>query len=117
MTRKASTADIVERLGGVKVVVVGDVMLDRFVDGTVDRISPEAPIPVFSVTHEMVMLGASGNVLRNLAALGGEIFLSATVGDDAAGSEIRDLVIEEGQTADGLHVVPGRRSRLGNLRQ
>ena len=112
MARKASTADIVDRLGGVKVVVVGDVMLDRFVDGTVDRISPEAPIPVFSVTHEMVMLGASGNVLRNLAVLGGEVFLSATVGDDAAGSEIRDLVTEEGQTADGLRVVPGRRTAI-----
>ena len=112
MARKASTADIVDRLGGVKVVVVGDVMLDRFVDGTVDRISPEAPIPVFSVTHEMVMLGASGNVLRNLAVLGGEVFLSATVGDDAAGSEIRDLVTKEGQTADGLRVVPSRRTAI-----
>ena len=61
MARKSSTADIIDRLGGVKVVVVGDVMLDRFVDGTVDRISPEAPIPVFSVTHEMVRSNA-GNI-------------------------------------------------------
>lgn len=112
MTRNASTAAIVERLAGVKVVVVGDVMLDRFVDGTVDRISPEAPIPVFSVTHETAMLGASGNVLRNLAVLGGEVLLSATIGDDDAGSEVRSLVTQEGQSADGLHVVPGRRTAI-----
>ena len=107
MARKASTADIVDV--SVKVVVVGDVMLDHL--STARLTAFRKRHPVFR-NHEMVMLGASGNVLRNLAVLGGEVFLSATVGDDAAGSEIRDLVTDAGQTADGLRVVPGRRTAI-----
>lgn len=112
MTRNTSTAAIVERLTGAKIVVVGDIMLDRFVEGLVERISPEAPIPVFSVQHETSMLGGAGNVLRNLAALGGEVYLAATVGADEAGLEIRDLISKESQSTLGLHEVPGRRTGI-----
>lgn len=112
MTRNLSTATIVERLKRAKVVVVGDIMLDRFVEGVVDRISPEAPIPVFCVRHETSMLGAAGNVLRNLATLGSEVYLAAIVGVDASGSEVLDLVAKEGQSIAGLHDVPGRRTAI-----
>lgn len=92
--RNASRPDLagaVERLSGVSVLVLGDIMLDRFVYGTVDRISPEAPIPVLRVARESAMLGGAGNVLHNLAALGARPLGIAVAGEDAAGSEIEAL--------------------------
>ncbi len=84
------TADL-EALSGGRVVVVGDVMLDRFAYGAVERISPEAPIPVLTVEREATMLGGAGNVLRNLTALGVSADLIAVVGDDPAGREVARL--------------------------
>lgn len=72
-----------------RVLCVGDVMLDRFVYGSVDRISPEAPIPVMLVEREKHMLGGAGNVVANIAALGGKAVLLSVVGIDAAGDDIR----------------------------
>ena len=70
-------------------VCVGDVMVDRFVHGEVSRISAEAPIPIMARTSETVMLGAAGNVARNIAALGGVAALVGVVGDDGAAREER----------------------------
>jgi len=78
-----------------RVLAVGDVMLDRFVYGTVERISPEGPIPVFRIDREVAMLGGAGNVLRNLTALGVVCGFVAVVGDDAAGAEIQELAARE----------------------
>ena len=66
----ASLQQLLQRVAGARVVAVGDLMVDRFVYGEVARISPEAPIPVMARTRESVMLGAAGNVARNVAALG-----------------------------------------------
>src|ERR1700761_7020806 len=66
----------------VHVLCVGDVMLDHFVYGTVDRISPEAPIPVLQARRESRMLGGAGNVVRNLVALGVKPTLVSVVGQD-----------------------------------
>ena len=63
-------ADAVRRLSRTSVMVIGDVMLDRYVYGTVERISPEAPIPILTVEREVAMPGGAGNVVRNLTALG-----------------------------------------------
>ncbi|HCS22512.1 MAG TPA: D-glycero-beta-D-manno-heptose-7-phosphate kinase [Alphaproteobacteria bacterium] len=72
-----------------RVLCIGDVMMDRFVYGSVERISPEAPIPVFLVDNEKHMLGGAGNVVANIAALGaGETTLLAVVGDDINGREV-----------------------------
>lgn len=87
-------ADIAGDLGALaraRVVVVGDVMLDRFAYGAVERISPEAPIPILRIEREAAMLGGAGNVLRNLTALGVTADLIAVVGDDAAGREVAAL--------------------------
>lgn len=92
MTERATLVPLVERLERACVLVVGDLMLDRFVAGRVDRISPEGPIPVLRVEKETAMLGGAGNVARNLAALGSSVRLVTTVGDDAAGAEVRGLV-------------------------
>ena len=88
---RSELARVVERLAGVRVLVLGDIMLDRFVYGTVERISPEAPIPVLRIAEETAMLGGAGNVLRNLAALGARPHGIAVVGEDAAGAELSAL--------------------------
>ena len=75
---------ILERFIDCRVLCVGDVMLDRFVYGQVDRISPEAPIPVFSIQEERSMLGGAGNVARNLVAMGAGTTFIAVTGNDKA---------------------------------
>lgn len=94
----------VNALAGVTVLVVGDVMLDRFVTGLVDRISPEAPVPVLKSERESTMLGGAGNVLRNLAALGVATVFIGVVGDDGAGEEVRALM-EEMAGTNGSHLL------------
>lgn len=74
---------------GARVIVVGDVMLDQFVYGSVDRISPEAPIPVISVERFLDMPGGAGNVARNIAAMGARVALVGVVGDDPASRDLR----------------------------
>ena len=78
-----------------KIICVGDLMLDRFVYGTVARISPEAPIPVLSMESEAFMLGGAGNVVRNIAALGAEVLIVSVVGSDSAGYQIQELLAQE----------------------
>jgi D-beta-D-heptose 7-phosphate kinase/D-beta-D-heptose 1-phosphate adenosyltransferase len=87
-------AGLLDALVDTPVLVMGDVMLDRFVEGRVERISPEGPIPVLRIERETSTLGGAGNVLRNLAALGlAPRFLTA-VGTDAAGRDIQRLAGE-----------------------
>jgi D-beta-D-heptose 7-phosphate kinase/D-beta-D-heptose 1-phosphate adenosyltransferase len=80
---------------GRRVACVGDLMVDRFVYGEVTRVSPEAPIPVLARTRDLVMLGAAGNVARNVAALGGSVALAGVVGGDPEAGEALRLVGEE----------------------
>ncbi|WP_334163087.1 D-glycero-beta-D-manno-heptose 1-phosphate adenylyltransferase [Phenylobacterium sp.] len=97
---------------GRRVVCVGDVMVDRFVYGEVSRISPEAPIPVLTRSRETVMLGAAGNVARNVAALGGSVALVGLIGGDAEGHEAMRLVGEESGIEGYLVTDPGRPTTL-----
>jgi len=92
MTTLSNLADLTERLGGARVLCVGDVMLDRYVMGEVERISPEAPIPVLRISRETAMLGGAGNVASNISALGGGGRFIGVVGDDGAGDEIARLL-------------------------
>ena len=88
-----------------KVICIGDVMLDRFVYGDVERVSPEAPVPVLHIKQETAVLGGAGNVLRNLLTYGADVSFFALVGDDVAGSEIRELIRKEGTSNDGNRVL------------
>jgi D-beta-D-heptose 7-phosphate kinase/D-beta-D-heptose 1-phosphate adenosyltransferase len=99
---------LISTLGGPRVVCVGDVMVDRFVYGQVTRVSPEAPIPVLARSHELMMLGAAGNVARNVAALGGEVALVGLVGDDAEAHEALRLVGDETGIESFLVTDPSR---------
>ena len=82
---------IVEKIQQVspKILVVGDIMLDRFIFGNVNRISPEAPVPVVHSLEEKYCLGGCGNVLRNLANLGVEASVVSAIGEDQAGKKIK----------------------------
>ncbi|HEY0437031.1 MAG TPA: PfkB family carbohydrate kinase, partial [Phenylobacterium sp.] len=80
---------------GRRVACVGDLMVDRFVYGEVSRVSPEAPVPVLARSRELMMLGAAGNVARNVAALGGDVSLVGLIGGDAEGKEALRLVESE----------------------
>ncbi|MBI1272818.1 MAG: D-glycero-beta-D-manno-heptose-7-phosphate kinase [Alphaproteobacteria bacterium] len=85
---------LLPKLNGHRVLVVGDVMLDRFVYGAVDRISPEAPIPVIKVQRELVTLGGAGNVVRNIVSLGGHVDLIGIAGQDQSGYDLAKLLTE-----------------------
>ena len=78
-----------------RVLVVGDVMLDRYWFGNVDRISPEAPVPIVHVQRTEERPGGAANVARNVAALGGQATLLSVVGDDEAGRSLAALLTEE----------------------
>lgn len=95
--------DDLDRLRSARVLVVGDVMLDHYVTGTVERISPEAPVPVIRGRHETDMLGGAANVLRNLWALGASAGLVGTVGQDRAGDRIAELM--QGSAGDCIKLV------------
>ena len=82
----------VRRLARTSVMVIGDVMLDRTVYGTVERISPEAPVPVLAVERELAVPGGAGNVVRNLTALGAAVAFVSVVGDDQDGSDLTGLI-------------------------
>jgi D-beta-D-heptose 7-phosphate kinase/D-beta-D-heptose 1-phosphate adenosyltransferase len=82
----------IENFADVRLLCVGDIMLDYFVYGDIERISPEAPIPVVRVRHEECMLGGAGNVVRNLASLGAAVSLVSVTGEDGPGERIRTLL-------------------------
>lgn len=93
---KPFPADAVSR---VKILVVGDIMLDRYWFGEVERISPEAPVPVVKVVRREDRLGGAANVARNIVALGAKASLLGVVGEDEAGTRVRDLAREAGINA------------------
>ena len=89
-----------QQLAGGAVLVAGDAMLDRYWFGRVDRISPEAPVPVVTVQAHDARLGGAGNVAANIAALGGRATLLAVVGDDEAAEELDALAARAGITRE-----------------
>src|SRR5665647_1792095 len=82
------------QLGAVRILVVGDVMLDRYWFGDVSRISPEAPVPVVRVVRREERLGGAANVARNVASLGAHCGLLGVVGADEAGAQVEQLLAE-----------------------
>ncbi len=96
-----------------RLLCIGDVMLDRFVTGVVERVSREAPIPVLRVTDETSMLGGAGNVARNLSALGVMTDFLCVIGDDDISTEIATLLARENHLTP--HIVT-RKKRPGTLK-
>ncbi len=84
--------ELFSRMSGKRILVVGDVMLDEWVWGSVSRISPEAPVPVVAVDDHSFTLGGAGNVANNLRAIGAQVSFAGTVGDDAEGRRVLELL-------------------------
>ena len=91
-TQKIAFEKVIEQFSQKKILVVGDVMLDRYTLGTISRISPEAPVPVLEKVSEKCVLGGAANVANNIAALGAKPFLFGVVGEDNAGETLLQLL-------------------------
>ena len=98
----ARARDLIAQFAGLPVLVVGDVMLDRFIVGRVTRISPEAPVPIVRFESEYARLGGAANVAHNIAALGGRPSLAGIVGTDVAAAHLRAQLGAAGVDAGGL---------------
>ena len=88
-----------------KILIVGDVMLDKYYFGTVERISPEAPVPIVNITKEESRLGGAANVANNIASLGGHPLLCGTVGHDFQGRELERISKQKQISTLLLHTV------------
>ncbi|MCK9995813.1 MAG: D-glycero-beta-D-manno-heptose-7-phosphate kinase [Candidatus Krumholzibacteria bacterium] len=94
--------DIIDGLSGRRLAVIGDSMLDRFLWGRVDRISPEAPVPVVRLESETTKLGGAANVAANICALGAQAVLFGLCGKDEAAGQLKNLLAERGIDSAGL---------------
>jgi len=82
------------------ILVVGDLMVDHYIWGQATRLSPEAPVPVVNVKNESTTLGGAGNLAQNLVSLGAKVVLAGVIGDDAAGSQLKDILLAEDVATD-----------------
>ncbi len=98
----------INRFPSIRILVVGDIVLDHYIWGKVSRISPEAPVPVVNVTRENLLLGGATNVVHNIHKLGGSVSVCGVIGRDDAGSQVIQLLRAKGITTDGLIEDPGR---------
>jgi len=93
---------------GKTIAVIGDLMLDSYIWGKVNRISPEAPVPVVDVEHEHVRLGGAANVAHNIKSLGGKPILVGVLGDDSSGKKLLNIIRENDFPAEGIIVDKSR---------
>ena len=98
----------IERFPSLKVLVIGDVIVDKYYKGNVDRVSPEAPVPILNVESKEERLGGAANVAINVKALGAEPILCSVIGQDSGGSSVLSLMKKEGLNTDGLLSVKDR---------
>jgi D-beta-D-heptose 7-phosphate kinase/D-beta-D-heptose 1-phosphate adenosyltransferase len=99
---RAHLRSVMRRFARTRVLVVGDIMLDQFIWGRVERISPEAPVPVVHVTGESYHLGGAANVAHNIRALGGRAAVCGTIGRDAGGRQVLDELKRAGVATAGV---------------
>jgi len=102
--KRSRAAKLIEGFSGKRLLVLGDIMLDEFIWGTVSRISPEAPVPVVEIQRESQCLGGAGNVVNNLRALGAQVIPVGVIGNDAAGEKVKAKLEENGTKTAGLIV-------------
>jgi D-beta-D-heptose 7-phosphate kinase/D-beta-D-heptose 1-phosphate adenosyltransferase len=100
--------ELFDRIRRLRISVIGDLMLDRYVWGTVERISPEAPVPIVSLTGESSNLGGAANVAANVSSIGAEAALIGVVGDDPEGELLCELVRTSGFDDRGIFVESNR---------
>ena len=103
---KQRVEQILARFARQRILVVGDLMLDRYIRGTVSRISPEAPVPVVHVTKERHVPGGASNVASNVRSLAGQASVSSVIGRDASGRELKKLLQKNKVEVKGLLELP-----------
>jgi D-beta-D-heptose 7-phosphate kinase/D-beta-D-heptose 1-phosphate adenosyltransferase len=103
---------LVRSFAEARILVIGDIMVDRFIWGKVSRISPEAPVPVVLVDKETFLFGGAANVVHNIHTLGGSVSLCGVVGDDDLGQRILKGLKEVGVQTDGIFVEQGRQTTV-----
>lgn len=104
--------EILNSFNGKKILVFGDIMVDKYIWGAVSRISPEAPVPIVNITRESFTLGGATNVVNNLYALGGEVYLSGVVGNDDIGKTVFSEMKKMDINSDGIIIDNDRPTTL-----
>ncbi|RYF56501.1 MAG: D-glycero-beta-D-manno-heptose-7-phosphate kinase, partial [Cytophagaceae bacterium] len=102
MVLDMSLDELFDQFDKLRVLIIGDVMLDSYVWGRVERISPEAPVPVVTVDRRERRLGGAGNVLLNVQALGAEAIICSIIGTDGPGDLLEQELCDRGLNCDGL---------------
>lgn len=102
---KKNFYSICDRLSKIKILVVGDAVLDEYLFGEVNRISPEAPVPVVLVKEDKITLGGAGNVIKNLSSIGVKSQFYAKCGKDIKAEKLKSLLHEEGLTSHDIHLI------------
>lgn len=100
--------ELLAKMNGKRIAVIGDLMLDRYFWGSVTRISPEAPVPVIDLETEQARLGGAANVAQNVKSLGGEPLLVGVIGADNSGNQLFGIIKENGFSPEGI-VIDGTR--------
>ncbi|WP_319482568.1 bifunctional ADP-heptose synthase [uncultured Draconibacterium sp.] len=111
---KAEVDEIFNRFSKIRAIVIGDAMVDTYLWGKVDRLSPEAPVPIVSVTTRENRLGGAANVSRNIQELEATPILFAVVGDDDNGKEFLNLLEKRNVSSEGIFVDPSRNTTVKN---
>lgn len=94
--------NILDKFEGKSILVLGDLMLDKFIWGDVSRISPEAPVPIVHVTSQSIKLGGAANAANNLRSLGAKVFIAGVVGEDTIGGELLEELKIKGINTEGV---------------
>jgi len=105
-----SLKNLVNKFKGKKILVVGDLMLDIFLNGEVTRVSPEAPVPIVDIKSEFKTMGGAANVAHNIKMLEGEVYLAGLVGDDEKGKTLMSLIKKEGINTSAVVIEKKRRT-------
>jgi len=113
---------IFEKFAGQRVLVIGDVMIDAYVEGSVTRVSPEAPVPIVNLHQRIQRLGGAANVALNLLAMGAQPILTSVVGDDEGGAQLLQLMQDAGLELSGIERSATRKTTvktrvIGNKQQ
>jgi len=104
--------NIISRFSKAKILVIGDLILDEFVWGSVSRISPEAPVPVVWIERESYMPGGASNVASNICSLEGKVYIAGAVGSDQRAERLIELLSEKGVATEGVIIDPSRPTTL-----
>jgi D-glycero-beta-D-manno-heptose-7-phosphate kinase len=105
---KKRSRELLDKMRRLKILVVGDIILDEFIWGKASRISPEAPVPIVNVTRETKRLGGAANVANNLLALGCNVGVTSPVGQDIFGEQLIEILRENGIAAEGIFATTDR---------